>query len=184
MCRKVKDVKKEEINRLLEKYAHVIDGKIEFNIHKISNFKNLVIPTLAQQFKEQSVLVRYFCLFSNCIPHKKSYSTRQKYVQHLCLKHAHQLPGQGLFLLNNDHNIQFGGFRCEKCNRLFRRKDHLQSHISNVCTKEKKSRKFKKNNVVENDNELNETILLDESFGSCRLIDISLDESSVICLDD
>ena len=30
----------------------------------------------------------------------------------------------------------------------------------------------------------NSTITLDESFDSCRIVNISLDESSVICLDD
>ncbi|CAF0980189.1 unnamed protein product [Brachionus calyciflorus] len=183
MCRKVKDIKKEEIERLREKYTDVINGKIELNIHKISNFVNLVIPTLAEQFKDQA-LVRYLCLFSNCIPQKKSFKTKQKFVQHLCLKHAHQLPGQGLFLLSNDKSIQYGGFKCDNCSKIYTRKDHFQRHKSLIClTKQstKPNKNQKKQQVIEASNS---TITLDESFASCRLVDISLDESSVICLDD
>lgn len=86
MCRKVKDIKIEEINRLKNKYEHVLNGRVELNIHKISNFVNLVIPTLALQFGDQTN-VRYNCLFSCCIPHKRSYQTKQKFIQHLFLKH-------------------------------------------------------------------------------------------------
>lgn len=194
MCRKVKDVKKEDINRLREKYDFVIRGSLELNIHKISNFVNFVIPTLAKQFKDQTN-VRYFCLFSNCLPQKRSYKTKQKYVHHLCLKHAFQLPGQGVFLLNNDHNVRHGGFCCSKCGKNFKRKDHFDSHVKNVenCTKSQK--------LIEKPTEkealcgVNKPIILDsngdislveleKSFSTCSLIDISLDQPSIICLDD
>ena len=80
MCRKIKD-NKEMIERLKEKYENVINGIIEFHIQKISNFVNLVIPILAEQLKEQAN-VRYLCRFSNCIPQKKSYTTKEKFVQY------------------------------------------------------------------------------------------------------
>ncbi|CAF1021476.1 unnamed protein product [Brachionus calyciflorus] len=195
MCRKVKDVKTEDLNRLKEKYDFVIRGSLELNIHKISNFVNLVIPTLAEQFKDQSD-VRYFCLFSNCFPHKRSYKTKQKYVQHLCLKHAFQLPGQGIFLLNNDHNVRYGGFGCQKCGKNFKRKDHFDSHVKNVenCSKTQRGLKKPTDKVASEDKEQNvfsldssrdiSMIEMEKSFSTCSLIDISLDQPSIICLED
>lgn len=198
MCRKVKDVNKEEINRLREKYAHVLNGRLEFNIHKISNFVNLVIPTLAEQFKDQTK-VRYNCLFSVCIPHKRSYQTKQKYIQHLYLKHSNLLPGNGIFLLNNDNNMCVNGFWCSKCGKNFQRKDHLYSHFRKVvkCSngeimiidpglKEKQQRGKKEKEIktpVESD-----IIVLEETLTQCSLVDISLDvqeknNDSIICLD-
>ncbi|CAF1004518.1 unnamed protein product [Brachionus calyciflorus] len=197
MCRKVKDINKEEINRLKEKYADILQGKYELNIHKISNFVNLVIPVLAEQFKDQTD-VRYFCLFSNCIPQKRSYKTKQKYVQHLCLKHGFQLPGQGLFLLNNDKNIKYGGFVCKKCKKNFKRKDHLEAHIKNVeCSKSSKKKQDSK--IKDNKADLrkdflsvsnkyqkkdDDILILEKSFSNCSLVDISLEQPSIICLDE
>ncbi|CAF0969227.1 unnamed protein product [Brachionus calyciflorus] len=120
MCRKVKDVKKEEINRLFEKYEDVVNGKFDTNVHRIMNFTRLVIPTLAEQFKEQTN-VRYWCMFSSCFPHQRSYKTKQN---------------------------------------------------------QKRERRTNKNN--ERDSEI---ICLDETFSTCSLVDISLDEKSIICLD-
>lgn len=180
MCRKVKDIKTEEINRLKEKYENVLNGKIECNMHKISNFVNLVIPILAQQYKDQSK-IRYNCLFSNCIPHKRSYQTKQKYVQHVYLKHSNLLPGQGLFLINQDQNISCNGFWCSKCGKNFKRKDHLQNHINKVKTCSsgsiltKNPNLDKIQNISKKDKKYEtEIITLDETFSQCSLVDISL----------
>ena len=142
-----------------------------------------MIPILAEQFKEQAN-VRFLCLFSNCIPQKKTFKTKEKFVQHLCLKHANQLPGQGLFLLSNDKSIQYGVFKCDKCSKIFNRRDHFQRHINLSCIKKKclKPKRTQKKKQVQYTS--NSTITLDESFDSCRIVNISLDESSVICLDD
>lgn len=197
MCRKVKDIKSEEINRLKEKYENVLNGRLELNIHKISNFVNLVIPTLALQYKDQTD-VRYNCLFSNCIPQKKSYKTKQKYIQHLYLKHSNMLPANGLFLLNNDSNMCINGFWCSKCGKNFKRKDHLYSHfrkvalcsngslmIENPGLERKKGQKAKKNNIKKTDTDI---IILEKSMTDCSLVDISLtvdekNDQSIICLD-
>lgn len=181
MCRKVKDIKDEEINRLKEKYAHVLNGRLEMNVHKISNFVKLVIPTLAEQFKDQT-LVRYNCLFSECIPQKRSYKSKQKYIQHLYLKHSNLLPGKGMFLLNHDRNICTDGFLCSQCGKNFKRKDHLQCHIKHVHNSSKISVSTKQNPInesevnnnqhdIKNDNDI---IILDETFSQCSLVDINL----------
>ncbi|CAF1049432.1 unnamed protein product [Brachionus calyciflorus] len=131
----VKDVKDQEINRLKEKYKNVLSGRLEMNHQKIMNFVSLIIPVLTEQFKDQSD-VRYNCLFSNCNIENRSYVSKQKFIQHLCQKHGHQLPDQGIFLLNGDSNFRFGGFDCEKCVRNFTRKDHFKNID---CKKNQKS---------------------------------------------
>lgn len=198
MCRKVKDIKAEEINRLKEKYTNVLNGRIELNIHKISNFVNLVIPTLAEQFKDQTS-VRYNCLFSNCIPHKRSYQTKQKYIQHLYLKHSNLLPGNGLFLLNNDTNMSLNGFWCSNCGKNFKRKDHLLSHFKKVvrCSNalvlsynpehEKAKQVHDQTSTTKTSND-QEIVVLEEKLSQCSLVNISLtihenNDDSVICLD-
>ncbi|CAF1099339.1 unnamed protein product [Brachionus calyciflorus] len=174
MCRKVKDVKDEEINRLKEKYKDVLSSRLEMNHHKIMNFVSLIIPVLAEQFKVQSD-VRYNCLFSNCIIENRSYVRKQMFIQHLCQKHGHQLPGQGIFLLNGDSNFRYGGFDCEKCGRNFTRKDHFIFHSKNIdCKKNQKSNEDCLSKVVndverspnktkENETET-EVVCLDDSF--------------------
>lgn len=167
MCRKVKDVKDEDINRLKEKYKDVLSGRLEMNHHKISNFVTLIIPVLAEQYKDQTN-VRYNCLFSDCIPFNRSYITKQKYIQHLCLKHPHQLPGQGIFLLNSDSNIRFGGFNCEKCGRNFKRKDHFFNHSRNIDCKKEKANESNENGKINKElksaEEKGEEINLDDSI--------------------
>ncbi|CAF0837346.1 unnamed protein product [Brachionus calyciflorus] len=165
MGRKVKDVKKEEINRLFDKYADIVNGKFDMNVHRIMNFTRLVIPTLAEQFKEQTN-IRYWCMFSTCFSHQRSYKTKQKYIQHLCLKHSQQLPGKGLFLLNGDENVSSDGFWCSKCDAKVLETDPGFKII------QRKNRKSKTKD--EDDSEI---ICLNETFSTtCSLIDISLDE--------
>ena len=134
-------------------------------------------------------------MFSDCIPHKRSYQTKQKYIQHLYLKHSNLLPGKGLFLLRHDKNISKSGFDCSECGKNFKRKDHLQCHIKKVHESKIKSvtinkaESEKKNpqSVTEHKIE-SEIIILDETFSQCSLVDISLNinekqNESIIILD-
>lgn len=163
MCKKVKDVKQEELNRLKEKYSYVLNGRLEMNLSKISNFVNLVLPVLVLQFLEQENL-RYKCNF-DCNKTKRSFASKFAFIQHLCLKHTDELPGGGLFLLQRqektlakirqkDPNIYY----CNYCAKVYRRKKALENH------EEKCSQKNEKDEDI-----IEEITLLEESFSTIIL---------------
>ena len=135
MCKKVKDVKQEEMNRLKEKYSYVLNGILEMNLEKISNFVNLVLPVLVLQFLKQENSLRYKCYFE-CIEVNKSFATKFGYVQHLCLKHTDKLPGGGLFLLQRQEKTlekikqlkNQQNFECIHCGKSYKRKKPYERH--------------------------------------------------------
>lgn len=165
MCRKLKDVKEEELNRLKEKYSYVLNGRLEMNIQKTSNFVNIVLPVLVLQFLEQDNL-RYNCNFENCKKANKSYASKFGYIQHLCLNHSNQLPGGGLFLLQKQEKTleklrqknSRKEFKCKHCERIYKRKSPYLKHEQS-CSQNKSNE--------ENVNA--EIITLEESFATIVL---------------
>ena len=108
------------------KYSRALNGQIENDPIKIENFTKYVLSSLAEPviIPEISNLQRYRCLFSSCVSKVneaypsvigKSFASKQKYVQHLCIDHDQELPGSGQFILANDKSTKAGGFWCSTC---------------------------------------------------------------------
>lgn len=132
-----------EIKRLQKIYDPEIAKLSNVTEEQKINFISLVLPSLAepQVFNEISQLPRYICSFDNCKKEEKSFSSKQKYVQHLKIIHDQDLPGACSFLYPNDKATVPGGFWCSVCGHHYCRRDHLQNHIrtnthclnANIC---------------------------------------------------
>ena len=128
-----------EIERLKKIYKPIVDQMTNVSQEQKNNFYDLVIPSLADPvvMNEISLNPRFKCLFKVCLDENKSFSSKQKFIQHLAIIHDQELPQGGAFIAPKDNSIKPGGFWCSKCGHHYCRRDHLQNHIkSNVHCRE------------------------------------------------
>ena len=120
-----------EILRLKNIYKPILDKMIDVSQQLKDNFYELVLPSFAEPviIKEISLSPRFKCLFKPCNELNKSFSSKQKFIQHLTIMHDQELPQGGSFISPNDKSTQPGGFWCSKCGHHYCRRDHLQNHI-------------------------------------------------------
>ena len=120
-----------EINRLRNIYGTEISKLTNVNEEQKANFFNLVVPSLAdpQIIADISQMPRYICNFEQCKSESKSFSSKQKFIQHLKILHDQELPAGCNFLYPNDKATVPGGFWCSICGHHYCRRDHLQNHI-------------------------------------------------------
>ena len=97
MCRKIKDPKDEEINRMRDKYIRVF--ALEKDVGKIANFTQIVLPSLSVPVHlPPYAKARFLCLFSNCAHLKLSFLQKASFIHHLVKEHGFQLPLNAEFL--------------------------------------------------------------------------------------
>lgn len=128
-----------EIQRLKNIYKPMLDKMIDVSQELKENFYEFVIPSFADPvvIKEISLSPRFRCLFKQCVSLNKSFSSKQKFIQHLTIMHDQELPKGGSFIAPNDKSTKPGGFWCSKCGHHYCRRDHLQNHIkTNVHCRE------------------------------------------------
>lgn len=120
-----------EIQRLKNIFKPTLDKMHDVSQEQRENFYELVLPSLADPviIKDISLSPRYKCLFKQCLESNKSFSSKQKFIQHLTIMHDQELPQGGSFIAPNDNSTKPGGFWCSKCGHHYCRRDHLQNHI-------------------------------------------------------
>ena len=122
--------KEENFKKLQIKFSSILSNPT-ISKELVLNFFNFVMPSLAEPviLKDISSKPRFRCLFAKCMEINQTYSTKQKYIYHLCIFHDHELPEQGKFLCPNDRSNRKNGFLCEYCPLRFNRKDHFLNHM-------------------------------------------------------
>lgn len=120
-----------QIENMKRQYSQIIKNIPKEQENLKNNFVNLVIPSLCEPkiLSEISFKPRYICLFKDCSEQKKSFASKQKFIQHLKIIHDHELPMGGAFISPNDKSTQPGGFWCSVCGHHYCRRDHLLNHF-------------------------------------------------------
>lgn len=83
-----------QLQTLKLKYNAILSQPHIYGAEKVENLRIFVLPNLAdpQIIPSISKTPRYLCSFPQCEVLNKSYSTKQKYIQHLRILHDNDLP--------------------------------------------------------------------------------------------
>lgn len=116
-----------------KKYEHVLSGSYDSDKSKIETFRNYVLKTISEPYYEKRggfFRLKFNCLFALCASKCSSFSTKQKYLEHVVNYHGNELPGEGAFLVSNDSSFLVGGFQCIKCAHVYSRRDKFLGHLA------------------------------------------------------
>ncbi len=107
---------------------------------KCDNFINNILPSLlSKEYDLENILSNspraaskkvFLCKFNECHPSRR-FSQRNALVRHLISFHFDDLPGGGLFLLNNPDG--FDRFKCKSCDENFKKLYLYKTHVCKIA---------------------------------------------------